>query len=303
MDKLAGLEIFRRVAQARSFTSAAQALGISGAMASKTVAQLEASVGARLLVRSTRAVTLTEAGERYLQAIAPLLDELVLAERQLQADIAQPRGELRVSAPIDLGEQLLPRVLERFSVACPAVTVQVDLTSRQVDLHNEPIDLALRVGRIAQSTLIVRHLTELPLVVCAAPAYLRASAPIGQPRDLGQQRCLVNASVGDALRWRFQEGGRPFSIAPNAVLQASSSRLLVELACAGQGIIYLPRYLVRDALATGRLESVLDDYVLPPLPVSAAYAERRYQAAKLQRFIELLVAELAVEAPGPAQPA
>jgi DNA-binding transcriptional LysR family regulator len=294
MDKLASLEMFRRVAQARSFTVAAQALGISPAMASKAIAQLEAAVGARLLARSTRAVSLTEAGEQYLRTIAPLLDELLLAERQLQADIAQPRGELRLSAPIDLGEQLLPRVLERFSRACPAVTVQVDLTSRQVDLHNEPIDLALRVGRINQSTLIVRHLTELPLVVCAAPAYLRAQAPIAHPRDLGQQRCLVNASVGDALRWRFQEQGRSFSIAPNAVLQASSSRLLVELACAGQGVAYLPRYLVRDALAAGLLESVLDGYVLPPLPVSAAYVERRYQAVKVQRFIELLVAELAV---------
>lgn len=292
MDKLASLETFRRVAQARSFTVAAQALGISPAMASKAIAQLEAAVGARLLIRSTRAVGLTEAGERYLRAIAPLLDELTLAERQLQADIEQPRGELRLSAPIDLGEHLLPRVLERFARLYPAVTVQVDLTSRQVDLHNEPIDLALRVGRIAQSTLIVRHLADLPLVVCAAPAYLREHSPIEQPRDLAQHRCLVNASVGDALRWRFQEQGKPFSIAPNAVLQASSARLLVEMARAGQGVIYLPRYLVRTALASGELQSLLDSHVLPPLPVAAAYVERRYQAAKVQRFIELLLAEL-----------
>jgi DNA-binding transcriptional LysR family regulator len=237
-------------------------------------------------------VSLTEAGERYLRAIAPLLDELLLAEQQLEADVAQPRGELRVSAPIDLGEQLLPGVIVRFSRECPAVTVQVDLTSRQVDLHDEPIDLALRVGRVAQSTLIVRPLTELPLVVCAAPDYLRAQAPIAHPRDLGARRCLVNASVGDALRWRFQDGGRPFSIAPDAVLQASSSRLLVDLARAGQGIIYLPRYLVQDALAAGALESLLDEYVLEPLPVSVAYVERRYQTVKVQRFIELLIAEL-----------
>lgn len=295
MDKLASLEMFRRVAQARSFTVAAQAFGISPAMASKAIAQLEAAVGARLLVRSTRAVSLTEAGERYLRTIAPLLDELTVAEQQLQDDIGQPRGELRLSAPIDLGERLLPRVLERFAGQCPDVTVQVDLTSRQVDLHDEPIDLALRVGPIAQSTLIVRHLTELPLVVCAAPAYLRAHARIGQPRDLAQHRCLVNARVGDALRWRFQEQGRSFSIAPNAVLQASSARLLVELACAGQGVIYLPRYLAGAALAAGRLEAVLDDYVLAPLPVSAAYVERRYKTAKVQRFIEELVSELRTE--------
>lgn len=297
MDKLDSLRMFRRVAETRSFTAAAQALGVSPAMASKSIAQLEAALGARLLARSTRAVGLTEAGERYLSTIVPLLDELAQAEHELQQDSAQPRGELRLSAPADLGEQWLPRVLERFALSCPEVTVAVDLSSRQVDLHHEPIDLALRVGRIEQSTLIVRQLAELPLVVCAAPAYLHAHAPIGHPRELGRHRCLVNASVGDALRWRFQEGGRAFSVAPQAVLQANSSRLLVEMACAGRGIVYLPRYLAQAALDAGRLDSLLDEYVVPPLPVSAAYVERRYPSARVQRFIELVIEELRATAP------
>jgi DNA-binding transcriptional LysR family regulator len=297
MDKLDSLRMFRRVAETRSFTAAAQALGVSPAMASKSIAQLEAAVGVRLLARSTRAVGLTESGERYLAAIAPLLDELAQAEHELQQDNAQPRGELRLSAPTDLGEQWLPRVLARFARNCPEVTVAVDLSSRQVDLQHEPIDLALRVGRIEQSTLIVRQLTELPLVVCAAPAYLRAHAPIAHPRELGRHCCLVNASVDDALRWRFQEGGRAFSVTPQAVLRASSSRLLVEMACAGRGIVYLPHYLAEAALNAGRLEPLLDEFVLPPLPVSAAYVERRYQPARVRRFIELLVEEMRAPAP------
>lgn len=292
MDKLASLQLFRCVAEARSFTVAAQALGISPAMASKSIAQLEAAVGARLLARSTRAVNLTEAGERYLRTIAPLLDELVQAEQELQQDRAQPRGELRLSAPIDLGEQLLPRVLERFARECPDVATIVDLSSRQVDLQHEPIDLALRVGRIEQQALIVRELTALPLVVCAAPAYLRERGHPRHPRELAQHRCLVNAGVGDALRWRFQEEGKPFSVTPQAVLQANSSQLLVEMACAGRGIVYLPRYLAQAALDTGRLQPLLEIFVLPPLPVSVAYIERRYQAAKVQRFIDVLVEEL-----------
>lgn len=297
MDKLASLQMFRRVAESRSFTIAAQALGISPAMASKSIAQLEAAVGARLLARSTRAVNLTEAGERYLRAIAPLLDELAQAEQALQQEGAQPRGELRISAPVELGEQWLPRVLERFARECPDVTVSVDLSNRQVDLQHEPIDLALRVGRIEQPALVVRELAALPLAVCAAPAYLQAQAPVAHPRDLAQHACLVDASVGDALRWRFQEGGRTFSVTPRAVLRANSSRLLVEQARAGRGIVYLPRYLAQPALRAGRLQTLLDAFVLPPLPVSVAYVERRYPSAKVQRFIALLVDELRTAAP------
>lgn len=292
MDKLAGLQIFRRVAEARSFSAAAQALGVSPAMVSKSIRQLEQQLGARLLTRSTRAVSVTEAGERYLQLVAPLLDELLAAEQQLQQNALQPRGELRIAAPIDLGEQVLPTVVQRFRAACPEVTVAVDLASRQVDLHHEPIDLALRVGRIAQTSLIVRQLAELPLVVCAAPAYLDAQVPPLHPRDLAAHRCLVNPSVGDPRRWRFQQRGQPFSIAANVVVQINSARSLVQAALAGLGIIYLPAYLVQQELAAQRLLPLLSDYVLPPLPVSIAYVDRRYQAAKVRCFIDLLAAEL-----------
>jgi DNA-binding transcriptional LysR family regulator len=292
MDKLASLQIFRRVAEARSFTAAAQALGVSPAMISKSIQQLEQQLGARLLVRSTRAVSVTEAGERYLQLVAPLLDELLLADQQLQQSVLQPRGELRISAPVDLGEQLLPPVIQRFRSDCPAVTVAVDLSSRQVDLHHEPIDVALRVGQIAQASLIVRQLTQLPLVVCAAPAYLEANPEITHPRDLAAHNCLVNPSVGDPLRWRFQQRGKLFSIAANVVLQINNTRLLVRAAEAGLGVIYLPVYLVKEAIAKQRLRPLLSDYVLPALPVSIAYVERRLQLAKVRTFIDYLAAEL-----------
>ena len=290
MDKLTSLQIFRRVAETRSFTAAAKQLGLSAAMVSKSVQQLEQALGARLLARSTRAVNMTEAGEHYLQSISPLLDELALAEHQLHQSVLQPRGELRLSAPVDLGETVLPAVIRDFRAACPAVTVNVDLSNRQADLHHEPIDLALRVGNVTQSSLIVRRLGQIPLVTCAAPAYLRTAAPLNHPRELSQHHCLVNSSAGDPRRWRFQEHGRPLTVNANVVVQVNHARLLVGAAEAGLGIIYLPAYLVRAALAAGRLVPLLADYVLPPQPLSIVYVDRRFQPAKVRVFIDHLTA-------------
>lgn len=290
MDKLTSLQIFRRVAENRSFTAAAKQLGLSAAMVSKSVQQLEHALGARLLARSTRAVNMTEAGERYLQSISPLLDELTLAEHQLHQNVLQPRGELRLSAPVDLGESVLPAVIRSFRAACPAVTVTIDLSNRQTDLHHEPIDLALRVGDVTQSSLVVRRLAEIPLMVCAAPGYLRDAPALAHPRDLAQHHCLVNTSAGDPRRWRFQERGRVVTVTANVVVQVNQARLLVGAAEAGLGVIYLPAYLVRDALAAGRLVPLLEDYVMPAPPLSIVYVDRRFQPAKVRVFIEHLTA-------------
>jgi LysR family transcriptional regulator, regulator for bpeEF and oprC len=295
MDKLTNLQIFRRVAETRSFTAAAKELGVSPAMVSKSVQQLEQTLGARLLARSTRAVNMTEAGERYLQSIAPLLDELVVADQQLRQHVQQPRGELRLSAPIDLGETLLAPVLRDFRRACPDVTLSVDLSNRHVDLHHEPVDLALRVGHVTQSSLVVRRLGNIPLMVCAAPEYLAGAPALAHPRDLSQHACLVNPSAGDPRRWLFQEQGKALSVTANVVMQVNNARVLVQAAEAGLGIIYLPAYLVRDALAAGRLVPLLSDYVLPALPLSLVYVDRRFLPVKVRVFIDHLSLALTQE--------
>lgn len=290
MDKLTSLQIFRRVAEVRSFTAAALELGISPAMASKSVQQLEQALGARLLARSTRAVAITEAGERYLQAVAPLLDELILADQQLHQDVLQPRGELRLSAPVDLGEQVLAPVLSGFRAACPDVELAIDLSNRQVDLHHEPFDLALRVGAVKQSSLVARELGRIALAVCAAPAYLEQAPPLAHPRDLVRHTCLVNASAGDPRRWLFQERGRTLSVGTDAVVLINNARLLVRAAEAGLGVIYTPAYLAREALAAGRLVPLLADYLAPAPPVSLVYVDRRFLPAKVRIFIEHMLA-------------
>lgn len=286
MDKLAALRLFRRVAEEGGFSAAARSLGVSTALVSKTVRQLEDALGTRLLVRSTRAVQLTEAGARYLHSIAPLLDELTLADQSLRH---RPVGELRVSAPVDLAEHLLPGVLAAYRARCPDVTVTLDLTGRQVDLHHEPIDLALRLGQVSQGSLVARPLARLPLMLCAAPDYLTRRGTPRHPRDLASHDCLLNPTVGDPHRWRFQQGGRVFSVTANAVLRANSVRLLVRAAEAGQGLLYLPAYLLDDAVTTGRLVPLLADFLLPPRPLSVVYPERRFLPEKTRLFIDLLV--------------
>jgi len=258
-------------------------------MVSKSIQQLEQSLGALLFVRSTRTVTTTEVGEKYLRSVVPLLDELALAEQQLQQSVAQPRGELRLTAPVDLGEAVLPEVICDFCRECPDVTVSLDLSNRHVNLRDEPVDLALRVGNVTHSSLVVRPLASLPLVVCAAPSYLERAGMIRYPRDLAEHRCLVNPSVGDPLRWRFQDKGKPVSVHANVVLQSNSARVLTQAAVDGLGVVYLPAYLVKDALATQRLVPLLGEYVLPSLPLSLVYLERRLQPAKVRQFIGHLI--------------
>ena len=296
MDKLSTLRFFRQVAEVRSFTQAARQLGVSPAMVSKSIQQLERSLGALLFVRSSRTVTTTEVGERYLQSVGALLDELALAEQQLHQSVAQPRGELRLTAPVDLGEGVLPGVIRDFCRECPDVSVSLDLSNRHVNLRDESIDLALRVGNITRSSLVVRSLGDLPLVVCAAPSYLEKAGPIRHPKELVQHRCLVNPSVGDPLRWRFRDKGKPLSVHANAVLQSNSARMLIQAASDGLGVVYIPAYLVKKALAARTLVPVLNQYVLPALPLSLVYLQRRLQPVKVRKFIDHLVHHVRADA-------
>lgn len=198
MNKLLSLNAFRHVVELGSFTAAAKQLQVSPAMVSKYIAALEQDLGIRLLTRSTRSVRLTEQGEHYYQDITPLLDELQAADLKAGAGSASASGELRLTAQVDLGEQLLPPLIAKFQQRYPEVSVSLDLSDRPVDLYSENYDLALRIGKVKSPDLVVRKLTSAEFLLCASPQYLEEAAPLDHPRDLANHNCLLNPHIHNA---------------------------------------------------------------------------------------------------------
>jgi len=289
MNKLVALQAFRHVVELGSFTAAADALQVSPAMASKYLAQLEQELGARLLTRSTRSVRLTEQGETYYQHISQLLDELTEADLEVGAGSTSPTGELRLTAPIDLGESLLHPIISDYQRQHPDVTVSLDLTDRQVDLFAEQYDLALRVGSIKTPDLVARKFTTLELLLCASPDYLDSASPLNHPSELSAHNCLLNPQISDSATWQFVVDGKPFSINVTSNLQINRAQMLARSAIEGRGIIYVPRIMLQEALADGSLVELLPEYILPAMDVFLVYPERSYLPAKVRCFIDTVV--------------
>ncbi len=289
MDKLSSLQAFKEVVNRGSFRKAAEVLEVSPAMVSKYLARLEQELGTRLLTRTTRSVRLTEEGERYFGQVKPLLDELEAAELEISAGTNAPKGELRITAPIDLGNKILPSIICEYQRAYPDVNVSLILSDRQVDMFEENFDLALRVGRVRDENLIARKFTKMPMVLCASPIYWAANKPLEHPSELINHNCLFSTDVAENQLWFFREGGRSFRQRVKSRLRINSLNALAQAAIEGMGIVYLPKDVVEVALKDGLLEERLNAYIEPPLSVFFVYPERNYLPAKVRTFIDILL--------------
>lgn len=286
MNKLVALQAFRKVVELGSFTAAADALEVSTVMTSRYLAQLEQELGTRLLTRSTRSVRLTEQGERYYQRVLQILEELTVADAEASEGSLKPVGSLRLTAPVDLGERLLPPLIAGYQNNYPHVSVSLDLTDRRVDLFAEHYDLALRAGSIDTPDLVIRKLTDLGLVLCAAPSYLNNFAPLKHPEQLREHNALLNQQIHDASVWHFCIHGEPYTVKVRSSLHINRVNALVSAAENGCGLVYVPRMMVQDALDTGSLVEVLTEYIVPPMGVYLVYPERHYLPAKVRCFID-----------------
>lgn len=299
LDRLTGMQVFARVAALGSLTAAARALQMSQTMATKHLTALEGRLGIKLLHRTTRRLTLTEAGRNYLEAVERILGEIEEADASASADIIEVRGTLRVSVPVSFGVREIAPLLPDFTRDHPAVTVDLGLNDRYVDLADEGWDLAVRIGDMADSSLVARRLAACHTVVCAAPSYLKRN---GTPRvigDLSNHNCLgytLSRSVG-ANQWQFGRD-RKTSIAVGGNLKANNGDALVAAAVAGQGIIYQPTFLVAREIAEGQLVLIKLDH--PPITLDgifAVYPPDRRPPAKVRAFIDFLVSRFAPEPP------
>ncbi|HET9451386.1 MAG TPA: LysR family transcriptional regulator, partial [Aggregicoccus sp.] len=286
-ERLKGIEAFVCTAEAGSFTAAAERLNLTNSAVGKAVARLEARLGVRLLQRTTRALSLTDDGRLYHERVSRLLVELEEAEALL-AGSRGLRGTLRVSAPAELGRTWVAEVVRDFLVQHPELRIELQLTDRLVDLVDERIDVAVRVGRLPSSSLIARRLGEVHFTLSAAPRYLRRAGTPRHPSQLAEHACLRYLSGGLPLPWSFLGPEGPFEVPVRGPLDADSGAALRVAAVAGLGVLRALDVLVREEVAAGRLRLLLPAFTPPPLPVQAVFTPTRNLAPAVHAFVAAL---------------
>lgn len=291
MDKFKALRVFRTLIDCGSFTATAQRMALSPASISKIIQDLEADLATALITRTTRSLALTEAGALYLDRITPLLEGLEEAEALVSDAQSQPRGTLRISAPVSLGLQLLNPRFQDFLKAYPDITLDIALDDRPVDLIRDGFDLALR-GRqtLSDSSLIARKLFDIDRVICASPTYLESAPPLSQPEDLAQHQALIYTLSDDGAMWSFRQPGNAAArtVAVTGRYRANNSLALKQAALAGQGLALLPKVYVEDALASRQLIACLSAYPISCRSLYALYPAHKEKSLKLRTLINYL---------------
>lgn len=292
MDLIDALKAFVATAQTGSFTTAAGQLGVSNRLTSKYVAELEARLGVRLLQRTTRKVGLTPAGEDLLSRAPALLDDLDALIGEVSEGSKGFSGVIRVSASVTLGEIWVAGMLDRFSRRNPALTFDLRLNDRHVDLATEGIDLAFRLGRVETLSLKARRLGSFRSLVVASPDYLARHGIPRVPADLARHDCIIDTNRRAPRRWELGSDAAPAGATVQGRFLANSARVAVELARQGQGLAFAPRFVLRDTLAAGQLVPVLTDYPGEAVPLSAVYLEGRVLPRKIRALIDFAAEDI-----------
>lgn len=292
-DRLTGIEVFVLAMRLGGLSAAARALHMSPAMAAKHLSALEQRLGTALVHRTTRRLSLTEAGAAYLDKAERILGELREADAEATAQSVTIEGLLRVSVPASFGVQYLGPLVAAFKQLHPKITVELGLSDRHVDLVEERWDVAIRIGILEDSSLIARKLADMHLVICASPAYLARAGTPEKVTDLAHHDCLgFTLSMPGTYTWRFGVDGS-IRQAIRGSLHADNGEVLVEAAAAGLGLVYGPRFIAARALREGRLVEVALDHPLAPLgAIHALTHPTRRPAAKTRAWIEFLAGAL-----------
>jgi DNA-binding transcriptional LysR family regulator len=290
--QLEDMRIFVATVEAGNFTAAANKLLLSKQFVSRRVMALEASLGVRLLVRNTRKLAVTDLGYEFYERARRILAEVAEAEQAMSLRRAEPRGLLKVSAPMSFGMIHLSPLVAEFLRENPDVRFDMELSDRWVDLVGEGFDMAVRIGTLADSTLIAHKLAELRMVACCSPGYRRRSGALQAPADLQRHACLMYGREARA-GWEFVVDGVRKTFEVHGPLRANNGEVIRDAAVAGTGIALLPEFIVSDALRRGTLVCVLDRYVPPPLAVHAVYPQHRQSSVTIRAFTAFLSGKLA----------
>ena len=288
MDTIDGMRTYVGVVSEGSFSRAAERLGMSPQLVSKYVAQLEARLGARLINRSTRKLSITEVGQAYYERCRDVLADIEEMENAVGDEAVAARGTLRINAPMTFGTMHLSRAIAEYQQGQPNVTLDLTLDDRVVDIVSEGYDIAIRIGRMQESSLVARKLAPVRLVVCAAPEYLAARGTPDVPEDLAEHDCLRHSLSSDADRWRFRKGDETFDMNVTGSFLANNGDAIRLAALAGRGLALQPTFIVGNDIREGLLQRVLQDYEVDPMGVYAVYAHRKYLSGKVRTFVDYL---------------
>ena len=287
MESFFQLEAFTQVIARRSFSRAAERLGVEPSTVSRAVARLEKRLGVRLINRTTRSLSVTDEGAAFHARALAILADVEDAERSVSRAREAPRGRLRVDAPLALGEQLLAPALPELMRRYPELSVDLSLHDQYIDPIAEGIDVTLRMGRLAASELTARKIGRVRVVVVGSPAYFARHGRPSTPADLARHKCLMYLLRGQPMPWRFRGRGGSIVTAPvRGQLTAASGEVLRRAAVAGAGLTRLFEYSLAADIACGALEVVLAGDELPAVPVYTLHAQARHPASKVRAFVD-----------------
>jgi DNA-binding transcriptional LysR family regulator len=292
MDRFEEMRVFAAVVDAGSFVGAADALQRSKASVSRHVAELEARLGVRLLHRTTRRLSLTDEGEVFHARCATLLAGLDEAEAEISSRSGEAIGLLRVNVPVSYGLLRLAPLWAGFLAAHPKVRLDVTLSDRVVDLVEEGYDLAVRIGRLADSSLVSRRLGSTALVLCASPGYLVRHGAPGHPSELAAHQVVAYSLLSTGDTWTFEGEGDTATVEVQPRMRTNSGDTCRAVAVGDEGIVLQPEFIVRDDLARGALRELLPRWRAPSIDVHAVYPSRRHVAPKVRLLIDWLAAHL-----------
>ncbi|MEZ5592156.1 MAG: LysR family transcriptional regulator [Gammaproteobacteria bacterium] len=292
MDRFHLMSVFVAVAEAEGFAAGARRLGLSPPAVTRAVAELETRLGVKLLHRTTRYVRTTDAGQRYLDDARRILAEADAADEAAAGINAAPRGHLAVTAPALFGRMfVIPGIVE-YLQRYPDTEVSALFLDRIVNLLEEGLDVGIRIGELPDSSMRAVPVGSVRLVLCAAPAYLQQFGRPQQPQDLLEHSMIASSAGSNVFNWRFDNNGssRPLRIQPRLTVTTNDAAL--EAARQGFGITRLLSYQIAPQLASGELQTLLEDYEPPPRPIHIMHREGRYASAKVRTFVDLMVARL-----------
>jgi DNA-binding transcriptional LysR family regulator len=292
LDTLDRMAMFVAVTELGSFTAAAERLGLSKNLVSKGVAELESRLGARLLNRTTRSLSLSDAGQRYLGRCKQLLTELESLEDSVNADETRLRGTLRITAPSTFGELHVVPVAAEFSRQHSEITVDLRLSDRFADIVAEGFDLGIRIGHLADSSLVARKLGTTDIWVVGAPDFIAKHAAPESPLDLHRYNCVRDTNFRSGSSWHFVLDGTPQDITVNGTMLVNSARSGRDIALAGLALAYCPDYVVRDDVKAGHLQRLMVQIPTPTLPIHAIYSNNRHLPARVRAFVDFLSGRL-----------
>ena len=290
MDRLTGMAVFVKVVESSSFAAAARHFRLSPAMVSRHVHALEEQLGAQLLNRTTRRVSPTEAGQAYYQRVRQVLADLDEADR-LAGDLqATPRGVLRITSSQSFGIRHLAPAIADYLALCPEVQIEVTLNDRYLDIIEEGMDLAIRIGHLEDSSLVARRLAPIRMALCAAPAYIARHGTPQAPADLARHNCLIYTYAASQSEWRFvDDAGHEHVVRIAGRLQANNGDVLRIAALEGQGVALGPTFILGDDLRAGTLLRLLPGFAPPQVGLYAVYPPSRRLSVKVRSFVDFLV--------------